>query len=438
MPTTFRPYQPDQLLLLPSDMRDWLPEGHLAHYVGDLVEGLDLSALYARYEGDGRRNSPYEPRMLLKVLVYGYATGVFSSRRLARKLEEDVAFRVLAAGNFPSHRTICEFRRRHLSDFKRLFVEVVGVARELGVARFGKLSIDGTKVRANASKRKAMSYGRMLQEERRLSDEIEELLSRAEEVDAAEDERYGEESRGDELPSELRRREDRLAAIRAAKARLEAAQRKADDARGRRPGSKQNPKAGRPYKRAYGEPAEKAQSNFTDPESSIMKTSAEGYQQCYNAQVAVEGGSQLVVATEVTSNASDQGALPKLLDAVEEDYGERPASALADAGYCNEADLAELESRGVDACVAPGRNKVSVRHPERNPATFRMIEKLRTPEGRARYAERKWLSEAPHGWIKEVLGFRRFSVRGLQKVAGEWDLVCLALNIKRLGALAAA
>ena len=317
MPTTFRPYQPDQGLLLAPDLRDWLPEGHLAHHVSDLVDGLDLTAFYARYEGDGRRKSPYEPRMMAKVLIYGYATGVFSSRGLARKLEEDVAFRVLAAGNFPSHRTICEFRRRHLPDFKALFVEVVGLARETGVGNFGKLSIDGTKVRANASKRKAMSYGRMQEEERRLEGEIEALLSRARETDAAEDARFGEAFRGDELPEELRRREDRLAAIRAAKARLKARQREADQARGREPGSKRNRKGGRPYKREYGEPDEKAQDNFTDPESRIMKTSSEGFQQCYNAQVAVEGENQLIVATEVSSSASDQGRLVPLVDEVE-------------------------------------------------------------------------------------------------------------------------
>ncbi len=203
MPTRFRPYHPEQGLLLPSDMRDWLPEGHLAHHVSDLVEGLDLTAFYAPYEGDGRRKSPYEPRMMLKVLIYGYATGVVSSRGLARKLEEDVAFRVLAAGNFPSHRTLCEFRRRHLGDFKRLFVEVVRLAAETGVATFGKLSIDGTKVRANASKRKAMSYKRMREEEKRLQEEIEALLDRAGAVDAQEDARYGEACRGDELPEEL-------------------------------------------------------------------------------------------------------------------------------------------------------------------------------------------------------------------------------------------
>ena len=440
MSTTFRPYAPDQMLLLPADMRAWLPEGHLAYHVSDLVDGLDLTAFYAPYEGDGRRNAPYEPRMMVKVLLYAYATGVFSSRGVARKLEEDVAFRVLGAGNFPQHRTLSEFRRRHLQDFEQLFVEVVCLARELGLAHFGKLSIDGTKVRANASKRKAMSYGRMAAEERRLTGEIERLLAEAGETDAAEDARLGAEARGDELPSELRRREDRLAAIRAAKARLEAQQRAADDARGRQPDQDRNPNGGRPYKRAYGEPDEQAQSNFTDPESGIMKTSSEGFQQCYNAQVAVDGEQQLVVATDVTANASDQGGLPLLLDAVAETVGEQPETVLADAGYGNERDLADLETRGIDAYVSLGREgkKARPRDPGRYPATNRMTEKLSKPAGRAAYAERKWLSEAPHGWIKHVLGFRRFSLRGLAKVRGEWDLVCLALNAKRLHTLMAA
>ena len=229
--------------MLPGSLQDWLPEGHLSQHVSDLVDGLDLGVFYDRYEGDGRRKSPYEPRMMVKVLIYGYATGVFWSRRLAKKLEEDVAFRVLGAGNFPSHRTICEFRRRHLADFKRLFVEVVRLAGELGfltgvkrfaVARFGTLSIDGTKVRANASKRKAMSYGRMVEEEKRLEAEIKALVGRAGVVDEEEDERYGVDVRGDELPEELKRREDRLKAIVEAKARLKARQRAMDDARGAR------------------------------------------------------------------------------------------------------------------------------------------------------------------------------------------------------------
>ena len=440
MSTTFRPYVPDQSLLLPPDVREWLPEGHLAHHVSDLVDGLDLTAFYALYEGDGRRNAPYEPRMMVKVLLYAYATGVFSSRRVARKLEEDVAFRVLAAGNFPQHRTLCEFRRRHLADFQTLFVEVVRLAQELGLARLGKLSVDGTKVRANASKRKAMSYDRMQAEEQRLESEIEALLRKADAVDEAEDSRLGAEVRGDDLPAELRRREARLAAIREAAARLEAAARAADAARGRQPGQDRNPKGGPPYKRAYGEPDEKAQSNFTDPESSIMKTSNEGFQQCYNAQVTVDAEHQLVVATDLTANASDQGELPVLLDAVKETFDAQPETVLADAGYCNERDLTDLEKRGVDGYVAPGREgkQTATRDLKAHPATGRMVEKLATPAGRTAYAERKWLSEAPNGWIKHVLGFRRFSLRGLAKVRCEWDLVCLALNVKRLQPLMAA
>ena len=394
MSTTFRRYAPDQSLLLPPAVRAWLPEGHLAHHVSDLVDGLDLTAFYGAYAGDGRRNAPYEPRMMVKVLLYAYATGVFSSRGIARRLEEDVAFRVLAAGNFPQHRTVCEFRRRHLEDFKALFVAVVRLAREFGLARFGKLSIDGTKVRASASMHKAMSYGRMQEEERRLAGEIDALVRAARDADAG----------------------------------------------GRQPGQARNPKGGRPYKRGYGEPDEKAQSNFTDPESGIMKTSNDGLQQCYNAQVAVDGEHQLVVATEVTANASDQGGLPLLLDEVAETVGEQPDRVLADAGYSNERDLVNLETRGVDGYVSLGREGKTARprDPGKYPATNRMAEKLSKPAGRAAYAERKWLSEAPHGWIKHVLGFRRFSLRGLAKVRGEWDLVCLALNAKRLHALIAA
>ena len=440
MPTTFRPYQPDQLLMLPESLQDWLPEGHLSQHVSDLVDGLDLRVFYDRYEGDGRRKSPYEPRMMVKVLIYGYATGVFSSRRLAKKLEEDVAFRVLGAGNFPSHRTVCEFRRRHLADFKRLFVEVVRLAGAMGLARIGTLSIDGTKVRANASKRKAMSYGRMVEEEKRLEAEIKALVGRAGAVDEEEDARYGVDVRGDEMPEELKRREDRLEAIRQAKARLEARQRAMDDARGRKPGQDRNPKGGRAYKRAYGEPEAKAQSNFTDPQSRIMKTSTEGFQQCYNAQLAVEGENQLIVAAEVSANASDQGQMLPRLDEVEADYGAGPETVLADAGYCNESDLASLEARGVDAYVALGRegNKAVEVNAKAHPARARMAKKLATSEGQACYAKRKWLSEAPNGWIKQALGFRRFSVRGLNQAQGEWALVCLALNMKRMQGLAAA
>ena len=439
MSTTFRPYQPGQMLLLAPDLQEWLPSGHLAHHVSDLVDSLELGAFYARYEGDGRRNAPYEPSMMVKVLIYAYATGVFSSRTIARKLEEDVAFRVLGAGNFPQHRTICEFRRRHLEDFERLFVEVVRVAREMGVVRFGTLSVDGTKVRANASKRKAMSYGRMLQQEARLREEIEGLLTRADAVDAQEDERHGDQVRGDELPWELQRREQRLAAIQEAKARLEAAQRAADDARGRKPGQDRPGGGGRAYKRGYGEPDPKAQSNFTDPESQIMNTSTEGFQQCYNAQMVVDEAHQFIVATDVEANASDQGQLLALLEEVNDSYGAKPQVVLADSGYRNEADFVALEQRGIDGHIALGREgkAPAAIDPHRRAATHRMGEKLASEKGRAQYAKRKWISEGPNGWIKEVLGFRRFSVRGAHKVRGEWHLVCLALNIKRMAGRAA-
>ena len=292
-----------------------------------------------------------------------------------------------------------------------------------------------------------MSYGRMVKEESRLEAEIEALeaeiealVDRAEATDEAEDERFGEEARGDELPEELKRREDRLAAIRAAKARLEAEQRAADDARGRKPGQERNPKGGSPYKREYGEPDEKAQSNFTDPESRIMKTSSEGFQQSYNAQAVVEGENQLVVGTGVTNNASDHGQLIPMVNEAAEVCGETPDQVLADAGYGNEQDLRELEQRDIDAYVALAREgKVPAKvDPEEYPAKARMAAKLGTETGRRRYARRKWQAEAPIGWIKEALGFRRFSFRGLEKVRAEWTLVCLALNIKRLHTLQAA
>ena len=264
----------------------------------------------------------------------------------------------------------------------------------------------------------------MQEEEQRLESEIEALLRQADAVDEAEDARLGAEVRGDDLPAELRRREERLAAIREAKARLEAVARAADDARGRQPGQDRNPKGGRPYKRAYGEPDEKAQSNFTDPESSIMKTSNEGFQQCYNAQVTVDAEHQLVVATDLTANASDQGELPVLLNAVKETFAAQPETVLADAGYCNERDLTDLEKRGIDGYVALGREgkQTATRDREAHPATARMVEKLATPAGRTAYAERKWLSEAPNGWIKHVLGFRRSACADSRRcgASGTW------------------
>lgn len=276
MPTSFLPYQPKQDFLLPPSPREWLPEGHLAYFVSEVIEQLDLSAFYARYEGDGRRNQPYHPAMMAKVLIYAYASGVFSSRRIARRLQEDVAFRVLAAGNAPAHRTLCEFRRVHLVELSALFVQVVHLARELKLIKLGTLGLDGTKVRANASKHKAMSYKRMLEQERKLEGEIAALLARAQALDAQEDRQFGEDNSGESLPEELARREPRLAQIRAAKARLEARQAEADRARGRHEDDDRKRLGPGPrFKRDFGVPEDRAQENFTDPDSRIMKT-AEG------------------------------------------------------------------------------------------------------------------------------------------------------------------
>lgn len=438
MPTTFRPYAPGQDLLLPESLQDWLPTDHVAYFISEVVEELDLSAFYAPYEGDGRRRMPYEPSMMLKVLIYAYVSGVFSSRRIARRLEEDVAFRVLAAGNFPQHRTLCEFRRRHLSDFRALFVEVVQIARLAGLVSLGTLAVDGTRLRANASRHKAMTYTRLKQEERRLREEIETMCESARRTDEAEDARYGSDRRGDEMPEELQHRERRLETIRAAKARLEAEQRAADTARGRHAGDDRRPPGGRGgrYKRDFGVPEDTAQSNFTDPESRIMKTS-DGYQQCYNGQLAVDEDFQMIVANELTANASDQGAMQGLLAQVDDTLQAQPACVLADAGYRKEEDLAMLEHRGIDACVAVGREGRDAGDIDaaRYPATRRMVEKLSTPEGRERYRDRKHIVEAVNGWIKQVMGFRQFSIRGLRGAAGEWDLVCLAANLRRMRSL---
>jgi transposase len=432
MPTTFRPCAPDQSLLFPPSPRDWLPEGHLAFFIADTVAALDLQVFYAPYEGDGRRNQPFDPQMMVTVLLYAYATGTFSSRRIARKLEEDVAYRVLAAGNFPAHRTIADFRHQHLAAFEGLFVQVVRIAREAGVVQLGALAVDGSKVKANASKHKAMSYGRMRHEEQRLRDEIAALLAKAHAVDAAEDAAHGPDVRGDELPAELQRREQRLATIAAAKARLEARQAEADRQKGRRPDDGRKSRGSRPFARDFGVPPDDAQDNFTDPESRIMKTSA-GFDQCYNAQIAVAEASQVVVATGLTNCNADNGELLPLLDDVQTTLGGPPSEVLADAGYRSEATFQTLETRGITGFIAIGHEVRPGKAP--NPAhvaTQRMAARLASPAGRARYRRRKAIVEPVLGWIKEALGFRRFMMRGLAKARGEWNVVCLALNLKRL------
>ena len=439
MATSFRRYQPDQSLLLPPSPRDWLSEDHLAYFISETVDSFDLSAFYERYEGDGRRNQPFDPRMMVKVILYGYATGIRSSRKLARKLEEDVAFRVLASENFPAHRTICDFRHDHLEELRNLFVQVVQLAREAGLVKLGTVAVDGSKMKANASRHKSMTYKQMQQQEKRLVQEIDRLLAEADQIDAHEDELYGPDQRGDELPEGLRRREDRLRAIQEAKKRLEARQAEADRAKGREPGDGgKSPRPGPRFKREFGVPEDKAQDNFTDPQSRIMRTKR-GYDQCYNAQLAVDEESYLIVATGMTQNAADNGELLGLVETIESVTGQRPDKLLADAGYKSEANFRALEEAQIDGYISLGREgKAPPQPPGRDrPASQRMKQKLNSSEGRAVYRRRKGIAEPAVGWIKNILGFREFSFRGLTKVSAEWDLVCLGINLRRLHRLGA-
>lgn len=434
MATTFRRYQPDQSFLLPPSPRDWLREDHLVYFISETVDCLDLSAFFERYEGDGRRNQPFDPRMMVKVILYGYATGIRSSRKLSRRLEEDVAFRVLAAENFPAHRTLCDFRHEHLEALGALFVQVVQVAREAGLVKLGTVAVDGSKVKANASRHKSMTYKEMLKQEKRLREKIDALLAEADRIDGQEDELYGRDQRGDELPEGLRRREDRLRAIQEAKKRLEARQAEADRAQGRGPGDgRKSPRGGPRFKREFGVPKDEAQDNFTDPQSRIMKTKR-GFGQCYNAQLAVDEASYLIVATGMTQNAADNGELLGLVETIESVTGQRPETLLADAGYKSEANFQALEEAQIDGYISLGREgKAPPKPPGRDrPASRRMKHKLNTSQGRALYRRRKGIVEPAVGWIKNILGFREFSFRGVEKVSAEWDLVCLGINLRRM------
>jgi transposase len=440
MPTNYRTYQPEQRYLLPPSLSDWLPEKHLAYFISEVVSVLDLSGFYARHEESDRRgNQPFDPAMMLKILIYGYATGTFSSRRIARKLEEDVAFRVLAAGNFPEHRTICDFRKDNLNEFIDLLKQVILIAKSSGLVKLGRIAIDGTKVKANASRHKAMSYDRMKKEEERLEKEIADLIRKAEQTDRKEDQEYGPENRGDELPEELRRREGRLEKIKEAKKRIEERQAQEDRSKGRHEGDggRPNGKKGKPFKKEFGEPREKAQDNFTDPESRIMKM-GNGFEQSYNAQAAVDETHQIIVAAGVTNCAADNAQLIPMIEATKETTGELPQQVLADAGYRSEANFERAEAMKVEVIVALGREGKTdtTEVASTNLATLRMKDKLATPEGKAAYSRRKVIVEPVFGWVKRVIGFRQFSLRGLENVTAEWNLVCLATNLRRMSAWA--
>lgn len=403
MANTFRPYQLDQPYLMPVSLREWLPDDHLALFVADVIGQLDLRPILRAYRG-GRGPRGYHPQMLLTVLVYGYCIGVFSSRKLAAHCETDVAFRVVSGGDFRDFRTISDCRKRHLGVMRGLFIDVLGMCRESGLVQVGHVSLDGSKYQANASKHKAMSYGRIAEAEPRLVAEIAALLEEANRIDREEDETYGRDRRGDELPKELQRREGRLEKIRAAK----------------------------------------EQSNFTDPESRIMKTQM-GWVQGYNAQIVVEDASGVILAEEVSIQAADSPQLVPMVDTLHANLTaigvpideQRSGVFSADAGYCSEANLLALEERGIDAYVASGRERhhrggVDPHGHPRTPRRAAMREKLRTEAGRAIYARRKCITEPVHGMIKQARGFRQFLLRGLAKDGAEFTLVALGHNLLKL------
>jgi transposase len=432
MPKGYRPYLPDQDFLLPPSLREWLAEEHLAYFVSDVVDQLDLSAMHAVYGEEKRGQPPYDPRLMTKLLVYGYCTGVFSSRRIQKRLQEDIPFKVLAAGNEPDFRTISDFRKIHIGTLQGLFEQVLEMALEVGAVKVGRVSLDGTKVKANASKHKAMSYGRMKEKQQQLREEVKQLLEQAEGADEEEDRRHGDQ-RGDELPEELRRRETRLAKIKQAKKVIEQRAREKAAAEG---------KSAEEAKRA--KPDDKDQYNFTDPASRIMK-GADGFVQAYNAQAAVEPAMMLIVGQSVTEAANDKKQLEPMVELIEQQSGQRPEAILADSGYCSEENLSYLESAGqperqIDGFIATGKQKHGEHRlpckrgplPKGATRVDRMKRKLQTKVGKAVYAARKCVVEPVFGQIKQARGFRQFLLRGKEKVQGEWALLCLTHNILRL------
>lgn len=451
---TFRPYDPEQVLLLAPVLQEWLPEGHLAHFVSDLVESgaLDLSAIYDSY-GEERGFPPYDPRLMVKLILYGYATGVVSSRKLERASFEDVAVRMLCADQHPDYRSIARFRKRHLEALGELFVQTLRLCRQAGLVGLGALALDGTKLRANASRHKAMSYERMVRAEAQLQAEIAEiranvraLLKEAEAVDAEEDERYGPDRRGDELPEELQRREQRLAKIREAKQALEAQARAAETARraeleGQGKTPRRPPNGRDPF-----QPKPTAQRNFTDPESKIMKTADGAFHQCYSGQAVVDGKAQVIVACELSDEAPDARqlapALAQLADNLERIGAElaEDATLSADAGYFSEDNVRITAGHGLDPHIATGRFK----HTEPPPPAprgriaknatpkQRMARKLKTKRGRAVYSRRKAIVEPVFGQIDTVQNGRKLLLRGKQAARSQWRFTCAVHNLLKL------
>jgi transposase len=439
MSKDFRRWKIDEAQLLPPSVQDYVPKDHLSVLIVALVrEELDLSAIMGSYKS-GLGQPPFDPRLMTALLLHGYASGIYSSRRIARAAVERADFMMIVAGDPPDFRTISEFRKRHLKALASLFVQVLRLAEKAGLVKLGHVALDGTKIKANASKHKAMSYERMKKREAELKAEVERWLKAAEAADAEEDKLYGNKS-GDEMPDWVADKGKRLLKIREAKAELEAeAKAAAEDEMRRREkaeeqrkaeGRKKNGKTPAPPKQA---PEGKTQRNFTDPESRILKTK-DGYIQGYNAQAAVDGKAQIIVAHGLTASTSDQDQLVPLMDGIKTNLGRTPKEASADAGYLSEANLEALAERDIGAYLATGRAKHAA-NGKRNitgPRTKAMREKLKRAGWRSRYRFRKQIVEPVFGQIKQARGFRQFLLRGIQKVRAEWALICTAHNLTKL------
>jgi len=420
MKKTYRPYNQRQMMLLPPSVEDLVPEDHLARFINDAVEELDISPIQHVYEQELRGYPPYHPRMLLKVLLYGYCTGVRSSRKIAKRCIEDYAFRYLAANNFPDFRTIADFRRRHIDRFQDLFVEVLLLCKAAGLASLGHVSLDGTKIEANASKNKAMNYAYIKAEEERLVQEIEQMVAEAQNIDSEEDSRYGKDKTGDEVPEELRRKESRVAKLREAKAVIE-----------------ERAKEKKRRHKEDGPPLAKDsdQYNFTDPDSKVMPRSGDkrSFLQGYNAQAAVTTD-QIIVANNLAAEATDIRQLPAMLARIRANNGALPEELAADTGYYSEANVLFLRHLKVQAFIPTDGQREVVPRSKRGQRSFtaKMRRFMKTEHARGRFAIRKKTVEPVFGQIKACMSFTRFSLRGLAKAKGEWDLVCLCHNLRKL------
>jgi len=447
MSKTYRPWNPNQQYLLSPSVHDWLPENDLVYFILDTVNELDIGAITQKYEQEKRGFPPFHPRMMVALLLYSYCRGIFSSRKIMQACQERITYRVITGDDIPDFRTISDFRKLHLKELQRLFVQVLRLCQQAGLVKLGHIALDGTKIKANASRHKAMSYGRILKEEKRLAEEIKGLLEKAQAIDRQEDDKYGTDRRGDELPEELARRESRLKRIREAKEALEvkakaSAQQVERQHRQEDLADKDKPKRGRKRKAVSQVPADNKQYNFTDPESSIMKANNRGWDQCGNAQAAVDSKNQIIVACDVTNESNDKQQFEPMLERVQENIGEgkKIKAASADSGYYSESNVKFAKDRKIDAYIAAERIKHNDSVPEaprgRLPKNLavreKMARKLRTKKGRETYSKRKSIVEPVFGQIKHARGFIQFSLRGIEKMRGEWAIVCLTHNLLKL------